>query len=312
MPEYGYHFAMNATPPHYRGRFAPSPTGPLHFGSLVAAVGSYLQARQQQGEWLVRMEDVDRPRCVASADTDILNTLEACGMHWDGEVMYQSPRDPIYNEVLAQLQTLNACYPCGCSRSEIAAIADQGSEGPIYPGTCREGLAAGKTAHSVRARVDDAFIRFHDGLQGEISRYLFREMGDFVIKRSDGLFAYQFAVVVDDAEQGISEIVRGSDLLGSTPRHIWLQQKLDYPTPRYLHLPVAVNSAGDKLSKQTHARAIDTTDPRPLLLETLNFLGQQAPAELRSNHLDDLWQWAIENWRVENIPAKQQIPIADE
>jgi glutamyl-Q tRNA(Asp) synthetase len=312
MAGYGYHFDMNAAQPHYRGRFAPSPTGPLHFGSLIAAVGSYLQARHQQGEWLVRMEDLDRPRCVKGADSQILGTLETYGLVWDGEVIYQSQRDPVYGEVLEQLESLNACYPCACTRSEIAAIAKQGGEGPIYPGTCRKGLAEGKTTNSIRALVDDAIISFHDQLQGEITQHLFHELGDFVIKRGDGLFAYQLAVVVDDAEQGITEIVRGSDLLDSTPRQLWLQQKLGYHTPTYLHLPIAVNSAGEKLSKQTHAKAIDDKDPRPLLIKALNFLGQQAPEELGDSDLDSLWQWAIEHWSLGKIPATRQLPAADE
>jgi glutamyl-Q tRNA(Asp) synthetase len=303
---------MSQAPKNYRGRFAPSPTGPLHFGSLVAAVGSYLQARHQQGEWLVRMEDLDRPRCVKGADSQILQTLETYGLHWDGEIMYQSQRDPAYNKVLKQLESIDACYACACTRSEIASVANQGNEGPIYPGTCRKGLAEGKTANSVRARLDDVFVGFYDQLQGEITQHLLRELGDFVIKRGDGLFAYQLAVVVDDEEQGITEIVRGSDLLDSTPRQLWLQQKLGYSPPGYLHLPVAVNVTGEKLSKQTCARAIEVKDPRPQLINALNFLGQQAPNELRDTSIDELWQWAIEHWSVKNIPLNRKIPVADE
>lgn len=303
---------MSQYPRDYRGRFAPSPTGPLHFGSLVAAVGSYLQARHQQGQWLLRMEDLDRPRCVKGADSQILQTLERYGMVWDGEVMYQSQRDPAYNTALEQLEAMNACYPCACSRSEIAAIARPGREGPIYPGTCRKGLAEGKEVNAIRTRLDDAVISFHDLLQGEITQYLFRDLGDFVIRRADSLFAYQLAVVVDDAEQGITEVVRGSDLLDSTPRQIWLQQKLGYYTPTYLHLPVAVNAAGEKLSKQTFARAIDDQDPRPPLIKALNFLGQQVPGEVADSTLDDLWQWAVQHWSVEKLPALRQLPAADE
>lgn len=303
---------MNQTSTHYRGRFAPSPTGPLHFGSLVAAVGSYLQARHQQGEWLVRMEDLDLPRCVEGADSQILNTLESYGMFWDGEVMYQSQRDPAYEIALKQLESSNACYPCACSRSDIAAIASQGSEGPIYPGTCRKGVTDGKTAHSVRTRLDDAFVSFQDQLQGKITQHLFRDIGDFVIRRGDGLFAYQFAVVVDDAEQGITDIVRGSDLIDSTPRQLWLQHKLVYPTPEYLHLPVAVNAAGEKLSKQTYAEAINDKNPRPQLIEALNFLGQKPPKELCDSDLGDIWKWAIDHWSLENIPVSRKIPVADD
>ncbi|NNG13536.1 MAG: tRNA glutamyl-Q(34) synthetase GluQRS [Gammaproteobacteria bacterium] len=303
---------MSQASTHYRGRFAPSPTGPLHFGSLVAGVGSYLQARHQQGEWLVRMEDLDLPRCVEGADSQILNTLENYGMFWDGEILYQSQRDPAYDIALKQLKSLNACYPCACSRSEIAAIAQQGNEGPIYPGTCRNGLAKGQTANSIRARLDDAIVSVHDQLQGEVTQNLYRDFGDFVIKRGDGLFAYQLAVIVDDAEQGITEIVRGSDLLDSTPRQIWLQQKLGYHTPGYLHLPIATNSAGEKLSKQTYATAIDDKDPRPQLIKALNFLGQQPPKELCDSDLNSLWEWAIQHWSLENIPASRKIPVADD
>ena len=303
---------MSQAPKNYRGRFAPSPTGPLHFGSLVAAVGSYLQARHQQGEWLVRMEDLDRPRCVKGADSQILQTLETYGMHWDGEIMYQSQRDPAYNKVLKQLESIDACYPCACTRSEIANVANQGSEGPIYPGTCRKGIAEGKTANSVRARLDDIFVGFYDQLQGEITQHLLRELGDFVIKRGDGLFAYQLAVVVDDEEQGITEIVRGSDLLDSTPRQLWLQQKLGYYTPTYLHLPIAVNADGEKLSKQTYARGINNNDPRPQLIKALNFLGQQPPKELCDSDLSSLWEWAIEHWSQEKIPATRKIPATDD
>lgn len=303
---------MNQALINYRGRFAPSPTGPLHFGSLVAAVGSYLQARQQHGEWLLRMEDLDRPRCIKGADRQILDTLESYGFAWNGEVMYQGLRDPVYNDVLKRLESMNACYPCACTRSEIASVASLGSDGAIYPGTCRDGMAAGKTVNSIRARLNGTFIQFRDQLQGDITQHLSHDIGDFVIKRGDGLFAYQLAVVIDDEEQGITDIVRGSDLLDSTPRQIWLQQQLGYPTPTYLHLPIAVNAAGEKLSKQTCARAIDDNDPRPSLIKALNFLGQQAPEELRDNTLDDLWKWAIEHWAVEKIPVMRQIPTADE
>lgn len=298
---------MSQSSKHYRGRFAPSPTGPLHFGSLIAAVGSYLQARHNRGKWLVRMEDLDLPRCIKGADSDILNTLECYGMFWDEDVMYQSQRDPEYAIALQRLESLDACYPCTCSRSEIAAIAQQGIEGPVYPGTCRNGAAEGKTGHSIRARLDNATtIHFHDLLQGEIGQNIAQDVGDFVIKRSDGLFAYQLAVVIDDAEQGITEIVRGSDLLSSTPRQIWLQQKLGLQSPAYLHLPIVVNSMGEKLSKQTHAMAINNDDPRPSLVMALNFLGQQPPQALADSSLDSIWEWAIKHWSLKKVPAVRQ------
>lgn len=302
---------MSQESSHYRGRFAPSPSGPLHFGSLIAAVGSYLQARKQRGEWLVRMEDLDLPRCVKGADTIILNTLEFYGLFWDGEVMYQSQRNQAYDTALEQLQSLNACYPCSCTRSEISAIAKQGIEGLIYPGTCRNGLPAGKNGKSIRTRLDDAIISVDDYLQGSISQHLFRDYGDFVIKRGDGLFAYQLAVVVDDAEQAITQIVRGSDLFDSTPRQIWLQKKLAYHTPSYLHLPIATNSDNEKLSKQSYAKAISNKDPRLEIIRALDFLGQQPPEELRASDLNSLWAWAIEHWSLKKIPSHQKISVED-
>lgn len=292
----------------YRGRFAPSPTGPLHFGSLIAAVASFLQARNQSGEWLVRMEDLDLPRCIKGADKTILDTLEHYGLTWDGDVIYQSQRNAVYLEAMEQLESVNACYPCACSRKDIEQLTAEETNSDIYPGTCRNGLPTGKIARSIRARIESETIGFIDTLQGDVRQYLQTDVGDFVIKRGDGLFAYQLAVVVDDALQGITEIIRGSDLLESTPRQIWLQQKLGYSTPDYLHLPIAVDRADKKLSKQTYAPAISNDDPRPALLATLDFLGQQPAHDLADSRLDSLWQWAIQNWKPENIPAQRTLP----
>ena len=292
----------------YRGRFAPSPTGPLHFGSLIAAVGSFLQARSQSGEWLVRMEDLDVLRCVKGTDKIILDTLEHYGLNWDSDVIYQSQRDSAYHEALKQLESTDACYACACSRKDIEQLTAEETTNSVYPGTCRDGIPEGKVARSIRARVEDQAIGFNDALQGDISQALNTDVGDFIIKRTDGLFAYQLAVVVDDALQGITEIVRGSDLLDSTPRQIWLQQKLGYSTPAYLHLPIAVNTAGKKLSKQTYAAAISRDDPRPALLAGLDFLGQQPDPGLTNCDLDSLWQWAIQNWNPQNIPAQRELP----
>ncbi len=238
-------------PSRYRGRFAPSPTGPLHFGSLVAAVGSFLHARAQGGEWRVRIEDLDPPREVSGAADDILRTLDSFGLHWDGEVMYQSRRCETYEAALAQLKDAGVLYPCACTRREIADSSVSGLEGPVYPGTCRAGLAPGRVARAWRVRTDNRAIEFEDGLQGVIRSALEDDIGDFVVQRADGFFAYQLAVVVDDAAQGISEIVRGADLLDSTPRQIHLQRLLGLPTPGYLHLPIVLNANGEKLSKQT-------------------------------------------------------------
>lgn len=296
----------------YRGRFAPSPTGPLHFGSLVAAAGSFLRARSQGGAWLLRMEDLDRPRCIPGAADDILRTLERYDLHWDGEIMYQSRRDAAYEEALERLLEAREVFPCACSRKDIQAAAldadHQGIDGPLYPGTCRDGPAAGRKARSWRLRVPDRSVGFDDLLQGHVSHNLARQVGDFPVRRADGLFAYQLAVVVDDAAQNISEVVRGSDLLDSTPRQIYLQQLLEFRTPSYLHLPVALNAAGEKLSKQTAAPPLDTRHPSASIHHALAFLGQRPPAELARAEPGELWQWALENWDSHDLPARREIP----
>jgi len=285
----------------YTGRFAPSPTGPLHFGSLVSAVGSYLQARNAGGKWLVRMEDLDLPRVVPGAADDILATLEAFGLYWDGEVLYQSSRFTAYAAALQELE--DNIYPCGCSRAEILQqTSASGTPAAIYPGTCRNGLPAGKSPRALRVSTQGQHISFQDSVQGVHQQDLEREVGDFVIRRADGLFAYQLAVVVDDAEQGITEVVRGSDLLDSTPRQIFLQQLLGYRSPDYIHLPIVTNTEGQKLSKQTHANALDCNRPLPALWQSLCFLGQQPPAELLEGDLSSLWHWAITHWNVAAIP----------
>ena len=286
----------------YRGRFAPSPTGPLHFGSLMAAVGSFLQAKSRGGEWLVRIEDLDPPREAPGAADDILRTLEACGLHWDGAVMYQSRRHGAYEAAMKMLERLDAIYPCACSRREIADSSMKGVEGPVYPGTCRVGLAPGREPRAWRVKVDGATVEFADALQGRVRRDLAADFGDFVLRRADGFFAYQLAVVVDDAEEGITEIVRGADLIESTPRQIHLQRLLGQPTPNYVHLPVALNARSEKLSKQTFASPVDTARPQHLLLQVLRFLGQEPPAELIETSLDDFWRWAVAHWRLDRVP----------
>ncbi|MBI4192292.1 MAG: tRNA glutamyl-Q(34) synthetase GluQRS [Betaproteobacteria bacterium] len=285
----------------YRGRFAPSPTGPLHFGSLIAAVASYLEAKSRGGEWLVRIEDLDPPRVVAGAADDILRTLETCGMQWDGAIAYQSRRSDAYHAALHRLRALGKVYPCACSRREIADSAVSGIEGPVYPGTCRDGLASGKTARAWRIDTRGADIGFDDAIQGRVAQHLETDIGDFVLYRADHVFAYQLAVVVDDAEQGITDIVRGADLLDSTPRQIYLQQLLGFPTPRYVHVPVAVNAACEKLSKQTRAAAIDAQRPLPALLAVLHFLGQNPPHDPGTTNIAALWDWAIASWRIEHV-----------
>ena len=295
-------------PTPYRGRFAPSPTGPLHFGSLVAAVGSFLEARTRGGAWLVRMEDLDPPRVVPGAADDILRALGACGMEWDGAVVRQSARADAYHAALHRLREMRRAYPCACSRRETADSAVTGIDGPVYPGTCRPGLAPGKPARAWRVDTRAAAVAFDDALQGRVAHDLARDFGDFVLLRADDVYAYQLAVVVDDAEQGITDIVRGADLLGSTPRQIYLQQLLGLPRPRYAHLPVAVNAAGEKLSKQTFAAPLDAANPLPALVAALAFLGQQPPRELARATVRELWDWALGNWRLEQVPRVVAAP----
>ncbi len=303
---------MNTTPHtsgRYRGRFAPSPTGPLHFGSLVAAVGSYLQARARGGTWLVRMEDLDPPREQLGAADDILRTLERFGFEWHGPVLYQSTRHEAYRETIEQLRRDALAYPCDCSRKEIReAQARAGANSAVYPGTCRSGARGSRRQYAIRLLTEDQVIAFDDALQGRIAQHLQQEVGDFVIRRADGLFAYQLAVVVDDAEQGITEVVRGSDLLDSTPRQIYLQQRLGLATPDYVHLPVAVNALGQKLSKQSHAPAANPDRPIPALWQALLFLGQRPSAKLLDAELTDIWQWAIDNWRLADVPRRLTLP----
>lgn len=287
---------------NYIGRFAPSPTGPLHFGSLVAALGSYLQARTQGGHWWLRMEDVDTPRTVPGAAEQILRQLEHSGFEWDGEVMWQSTRGEAYEAALAALREKNLIYPCGCSRREIAdsTLARDGSH--RYAGTCREGLAAGKSARAWRLRTDAQIVRFVDAVQGEYAEDVWHEVGDFVLRRADDLVAYQLAVVVDDAAQGVTQVVRGADLLDSTPRQIYLQHALGYATPSYVHLPVATNAAGEKLSKQTLAQAFDDTRAVPALVQALDFLGQKPPWALANEPLTTFWAWAQAHWNLDAVP----------
>jgi len=296
----------------YRGRFAPSPTGPLHFGSLVAAVGSYLDARAQGGQWLVRMEDVDTPRNVPGAAEDILHTLELFGFAWDGPVLYQSARLEAYRSELERLCRSGLAYGCACSRKEIADSASRPAidGGLVYPGTCRNGLPADRTARAWRLRVSTEPVGFDDRLQGHVEQQLERDVGDFVLLRADGLFAYQLAVTVDDEFQGITDIVRGADLLASTPRQIWLQRCLGYATPRYAHLPVAANAAGEKLSKQTRAPALDIARAAAELVGALAFLGQAVPAELSRATVNDVWAWAAENWSFDHVPQQRAISLS--
>ena len=302
--------STTAASPAYRGRFAPSPTGPLHFGSLVTAVGSYLDAKANRGIWLVRMEDHDQQRSVPGMADAILHTLQALGMAWDETVLYQSTRDEAYAAALAKLKKRKLVYPCACSRREIADSAVNGIDGPVYTGTCRKGLLAGRATRSERVFTDGARIEFKDAIQGKVSHNIERQIGDFVVKRADGPYAYQLAVVVDDAMQGITDVVRGADLLDSTPRQIYLQQLLGYATPRYAHLPVAVNVIGEKLSKQTLAAPIDAATPVPVLNAALAFLGQDR-IECAPQDTASFWKCAIAGWRIGQVPRQRTLPTQD-
>jgi glutamyl-Q tRNA(Asp) synthetase len=288
--------------PPYTGRFAPSPTGPLHIGSLVAAMASYLDAKVRHGQWLVRIEDVDGDRNVAGADEHILASLQRCGMQWDGDVTWQSRRTDLYQQALLQLGGL--VYPCGCSRKEIAdsqlSLSGRQAQALIYPGTCRHGLGPGKSARALRLKVPrqpHCVVGFDDRWAGHVSQDLTDDVGDFVIKRADGFWAYQLAVVVDDGAQGITDIVRGADLLDSTPRQLYLQQVLGLPRPTYLHVPVVVNESGEKLSKQTGAQAFDNgAAPQQLLRDAMlpaaRFLGM----DIRAGNIEDFWRAATPAW----------------
>jgi glutamyl-Q tRNA(Asp) synthetase len=295
MPATAHRDTMPATAVACIGRFAPSPTGPLHFGSLVAAAASYLDARSQGGSWIVRMEDLDAGREQPGAADRILADLEFFGFEWDGPVWRQSERTEAYREALERLRAAGRAYPCGCSRKETA--------GAPYPGACARGLPEGKTARSWRVRVNGARIEFRDRLHGPQLQDLEAEAGDFVVFRADGQFAYHLAVVIDDAAQRVTDVVRGADLLDSTPRQIHLQRLLDLPEPRYLHVPTATDSRGAKLSKQTRAPALERGRAAALLQAALRFLGQQAaPPELERAPAKELLRWAIGVWSPERLP----------
>jgi len=293
-----------ATGNSYIGRFAPSPTGPLHFGSLVAAVASYLQARAHNGLWLLRIEDIDPPREQVGATDLILRALEAYGFEWDGEPIYQGQSAKAHEAALQSLLDRNLAYHCSCSRKDLTD-APVGPLGKIYPGTCRKGFAGAETA--IRLRTNDEPISFVDELQGVQSQRLESESGDFIIKRRDGLIAYQLAVVVDDELEGVTEIVRGIDIMDSTPRQIWLQRLLAYRTPRYVHIPVITHPDGDKLSKLTGSPGLPFEGIPEVLVGALQALQQNPPGDLGKCELSDIWQWALEHWKVEAMQGLDSI-----
>ena len=287
----------------YIGRFAPSPTGLLHIGSLLTALASYADARANGGKWLVRMEDLDPPREMAGAAAHILHTLEAFGFEWDGEVAYQSQRDELYQEALGRLKNEGLVYPCYCSRKDWQAVATAGADGFVYNGRCRVPAqrpeANGKTP-AWRIAVPDRTIGFQDEIVGYYAQNLARDIGDFVLLRADGFWAYQLAVVADDAEQGITHIVRGQDLLVSTPRQIYLQQCLGANTPHYAHLPLLVNSQGQKWSKQTLAPALDLNRREALLRQVMRYLNLPDAPEV--DRPEELLAWAVLHWDIRAIP----------
>lgn len=291
----------------YRGRFAPTPSGPLHFGSLLAALASFLEARRLGGVWLLRIDDIDRPRVAAGAADRILRSLERHGLLWDGAVRYQSYHLDQYQAALERLTSAGLTYPCTCSRRELAALA---AAGPIYPGYCRTGPRRPGRPAAIRLRVPACAIAFDDIVQGCYGQQLASAVGDFVIRRADAVVAYQLAVVVDDAAQGVTHVVRGSDLLDSTPRQIHLQRLLGLATPVYGHIPVVVDRQGRKLSKQTGARALADDQPGPALVAALACLGQSPPSRLAAATVTDILAWAAEHWSLQRLPARREIAFS--
>ena len=293
----------------YRGRFAPSPTGPLHFGSLVAATGSYLQAKQHNGEWLLRIDDIDPPREQKDAATSILKTLESFGFEWDSDILYQSNRSNRYQEAVDDLIDQQLAYYCNCSRASIIKKSGQTSNKIIYPGYCRDKSLNKSSDTSVRLRSSNEPISFNDLIQGKQNFNLEHTVGDFILQRRDRLYSYHLASGIDDVEQNITEVIRGADLLGCTPCHIYVQRSLNLSTPHYHHLPIAVDKSGQKLSKQTHAEPINAKNAVVLLYKTLKFLGQMPPLDLIDADLKDIWSWAIYHWRLDLIPKNTHITV---
>ena len=293
----------------YRGRFAPSPTGPLHFGSLVAAVASYLQAHSHSGIWLVRIEDLDPPREPPGSIGLILRALDVHGFEYS-EPVYQSARLKRYQAVLDQLTDDGLTYPCSCSRKHLQATAPRGRTGIIYPGTCRNGLPDNSgPATAIRMRTNNRHSSFTDILQGQQSAHLESDIGDFLLRRGDGLFSYHLAVAVDDQEQQITEVVRGTDLMDSSFPQIGLIRALKFVPPSYMHIPVALNAQGKKLSKQNHAPPLDLESPEYNIYKALIFLKQNPPKELQRASLKQIWDWGQEHWRPQNLAGQLSGPL---
>lgn len=288
----------------YRGRFAPSPSGSLHLGSLYTAVASFLEARAKNGQWLVRIDDADTLRNVEGTADDILKTLETFGLHWDEALFYQTRQQAHYEATMETLRQKKLVYPCICTRKALAALHNHG----VYPGFCRDKNLSTDKPHALRVKTDSGIIKFEDELQGLVCHDIAADYGDFIIKRKDNIIAYQLAVVVDDELQQISHVVRGLDLLDSTPRQMYLQKLLGFKTPTYLHIPIITDENGDKLSKQTFAKAIDKKNPEKTLFYVLKLLKQQPPADLENTPISELLEWAIANWRVEHLKNITTIP----
>ncbi|MBK8814883.1 MAG: tRNA glutamyl-Q(34) synthetase GluQRS [Methylococcaceae bacterium] len=290
--------------PDYIGRFAPSPTGPLHLGSLFTALASYLDARAHNGKWLLRIDDLDTPRNRSGAVDTILNCLEAFGLQWDGEIYYQSRHLEEYRYYLDEFERNLLTYRCGCSRKELAdyfATIGTYDENTLYPGICRKKTISGDIPSAIRVKTESTDITFQDELQGLISQNLAHQQGDFILKRKDGIIAYQFAVVIDDASQQINHVVRGCDLLEETPKQIYLQRLLGLPTPKYMHVPVIVDQSGYKLSKQTLATAVDTQSPSLVLFDLLLLLKQNPPYVLNGAKVNEVLNWAIDHWNPDAL-----------
>jgi glutamyl-Q tRNA(Asp) synthetase len=306
----------DAAKPASCGRFAPTPSGPLHLGSLLAAAGSYLSARSRGGRWILRIDDLDRERSVPGLCESFPQTLETFGFEWDGSIQFQSDRIEDYQRALSRLQAAGCCYPCRCSRAMLAAAQDiePGSE-PVYPGTCRYDPEAARVPHALRFAigVDQAVVEFEDAFQGDFRQECRQEAGDFVVRRRDGAFAYHLAVVVDDARIGITEVVRGADLLSSTPRQILLQRALGLPTPSYGHLPVLTESDGRKLAKSRRALPLAADAAPQQLWQVLSWLEQSPPSELARTTVRELWAWAIPNWKPERLVGlrERRLPPAE-
>ena len=293
---------MDARPPRPRGRgrFAPSPTGELHFGSVVAAVASFLDARSRGDEWLVRIDDVDAPRVAPGAGAAILRELERLELAWDGEVVHQSARLGRYEAALQALRARDLCFPCACTRREVA--------GRIYPGTCRTGVPPGRRARSVRVRAGDGWREVEDLVQGTCRRNLSAEIGDFIVYRADGIFAYHLATALDDAEQGITRVVRGADLLSATLHQVHLQVLLGLQRPEYGHVPVATSRGGKKLSKQTRAAPTSARPAPDVARDALTFLGHAPPRDLSGAPPSEMWSWAREEWSLARVPRAASRP----